>query len=553
VFLCVNSSSLAQLVEELVMAGNKAYSVSDYEKAAMYLETAIKTDKLLPTNVYLILGQSYEALHKYDSAVLLFTSMGERATQSICLELISILAEKMSKVNEARGVWNKLHQKYPNSIENYIGIYKILIVEGDNRSAIDSLKRAMSLFPQYDPIYFYKELCVCFLRMKAYDNIAKLYNESNQTTKCDSTYFYLISDIIDSLVAYKQEDLVRTLLNQQSNLNCLDENKRYKILKSYLAMGDTDAAVESGNKLLELNPSNVNYYYEIALLEEKRGSTIRALHVYKQLYDNFGNNIDTKKFLDLFLAVSNKYQKEGKYQTAIAILSSIPTILSNDPRIKFALAKQYKLIGDVDNARKYAESSLGEYINQQKTNQMDTNIYLNACLCYLVMEDLTKAEGEFQKHLNRSDKTGKEEAVRKLREFASENINKPDAEYLLKKYYEQTTEIAVHSQSMPIEKPKLIGQMSLESFSESNKINPEPDKSYILVHSQIPNLRFDSNRKIVKVNQITSGDWELWLPVGTHILKFDADGFQRLELPPMNFGKKRSYEIRIRFAPPETE
>ena len=92
---------------------------------------------------------------------------------------------------------------------------------------------------------------------------------------------------------------------------------------------------------------------------------------------------------------------------------------------------------------------------------------------------------------------------------------------------------------------QLNKQMKVDSLWESQKINTESDKSYLLVHSQIPNLRFESNRLIEKVNQLSSGDWEVWLPYGTHILKIDAEGFQRLELPATNFGKKRSYEMNI--------
>jgi hypothetical protein len=88
--------------------------------------------------------------------------------------------------------------------------------------------------------------------------------------------------------------------------------------------------------------------------------------------------------------------------------------------------------------------------------------------------------------------------------------------------------------------------MALDTLYESTKVNTEPDKAYIHVSSQVPNLRFDSNRKIDKVTPISSGDWGVWLPGGTHILKIDADGYQRLELPAYVFSKKRSYEIRIK-------
>ena len=87
--------------------------------------------------------------------------------------------------------------------------------------------------------------------------------------------------------------------------------------------------------------------------------------------------------------------------------------------------------------------------------------------------------------------------------------------------------------------------MKVESFGESRKINTETDKSLVLVHSQVQNLRFDSNRKIERVNQVSSSDWEVWLPAGTHILKLDAEGFERLELPVQNYGRKKAYELKI--------
>jgi hypothetical protein len=89
-------------------------------------------------------------------------------------------------------------------------------------------------------------------------------------------------------------------------------------------------------------------------------------------------------------------------------------------------------------------------------------------------------------------------------------------------------------------------RMAVDSLWESMKVITEPGKAYVLVHSQIPNLRFESNRNIEKVVPISSGDWGLWLPAGTHILKIAAEGFQRLEIPPRNFATRRSYEMNIK-------
>ena len=88
--------------------------------------------------------------------------------------------------------------------------------------------------------------------------------------------------------------------------------------------------------------------------------------------------------------------------------------------------------------------------------------------------------------------------------------------------------------------------MVLDTLFESSKVNPESDKAYIHVSSQVPNLSFDSNRKIERAKKISSGDWEVWVPGGTHMLKIEAEGYERLELPAYVFGKKRSYEMRIK-------
>jgi hypothetical protein len=212
------------------------------------------------------------------------------------------------------------------------------------------------------------------------------------------------------------------------------------------------------------------------------------------------------------------------------------------------VAKQFYLENNTIRAKSYADSSLKRYKQHQDENPIYISSYIDAGLCYLLMNDLTNAEGEFQKHFNRADNSGKKEAVRRLEELIRENVNKPDAEYLLRKYYGQlSTELPITQTDSSISRStKFVKQMMIESFGESSKINTEQDKAYILIHSQIPFLRFDSNRNIYQVNQLSSGDWELWLPAGTHILKISANGFQILELPPMNFGKKRSYEMTIR-------
>jgi len=91
----------------------------------------------------------------------------------------------------------------------------------------------------------------------------------------------------------------------------------------------------------------------------------------------------------------------------------------------------------------------------------------------------------------------------------------------------------------------LNGQMGYEGPDPSTRINTDADKSIIHVTSRIPNLRFDSNRGILKVVKLSSGDWDVLVSPGTHIFKIVADDYESLVLPPFNYQKLKLYEIRV--------
>lgn len=77
-------------------------------------------------------------------------------------------------------------------------------------------------------------------------------------------------------------------------------------------------------------------------------------------------------------------------------------------------------------------------------------------------------------------------------------------------------------------------------------INPEQDKSCLIVHSEITNLRVTSNNQIIDIDKKSSSDYWVWLAPGTHVLKFDAEGFMTLTFGPNTFARKRTYEMTVR-------
>jgi len=89
-------------------------------------------------------------------------------------------------------------------------------------------------------------------------------------------------------------------------------------------------------------------------------------------------------------------------------------------------------------------------------------------------------------------------------------------------------------------------QMAMDSVWESSKLNVvHPDRALIIIHSQVPNLKFDEPNKDLTVEQVGSGDWNIYLTPGTARLKINAEGFQQLELSPKNFQRKQTYELKI--------
>jgi hypothetical protein len=89
-------------------------------------------------------------------------------------------------------------------------------------------------------------------------------------------------------------------------------------------------------------------------------------------------------------------------------------------------------------------------------------------------------------------------------------------------------------------------QMVLDSVWESTKLNVTyPEKALVIIHSQVPDLTFDEPNRNLKVEAVGSGDWNVYLTPGTARLKINAGGYQQLELRPVNFKRKQSYEMKI--------
>jgi tetratricopeptide (TPR) repeat protein len=259
---------------------------------------------------------------------------------------------------------------------------------------------------------------------------------------------------------------------------------------------------------------------------------------------------------DALLRVSRLADAKGNYLLALRPMEryvSLPIVeLQLDSLV---LGKERVMIlkyvsGQIREAQQVARDLAKQLSRMYDKDPLLYELLVHRAICYFVVDDIVGAESDLRTHSRRANDPKRRDGADLLRTFAARDINKPDVLSAINKFY---GDLATPPTPTPVTvvAPTLLVRMALESFGESGKVNPESDKSFVHVRSLIPMLRFDSNRVIHKVDQTGTGDWELWLPAGTHILKLDAPGFQRLELPPMNFARKRSYEISIRKAAEE--
>jgi hypothetical protein len=104
--------------------------------------------------------------------------------------------------------------------------------------------------------------------------------------------------------------------------------------------------------------------------------------------------------------------------------------------------------------------------------------------------------------------------------------------------------VASSAMAQPLNK-----QMKIDTlYLIPDEVVSEQGSSIIHLSSQVPDLMVESDRRVDDIKQKSSGDWDIWIPFGTHRLTIKAKGFQSLELEPRNYQNKRGYRLVISVA-----
>jgi len=74
----------------------------------------------------------------------------------------------------------------------------------------------------------------------------------------------------------------------------------------------------------------------------------------------------------------------------------------------------------------------------------------------------------------------------------------------------------------------------------------DPDVGILIVESVIPNLSFESNMGIIKVNHDRPGEWILYLFPGTNLITFKAEGYRTVSDVRLVVPKKRARKVEVK-------
>lgn len=95
-----------------------------------------------------------------------------------------------------------------------------------------------------------------------------------------------------------------------------------------------------------------------------------------------------------------------------------------------------------------------------------------------------------------------------------------------------------------------FGQMRLSPLGELPQVVRASTHSVLVVRSEIPNIRIESNSLIRRMEKISPSEWRLYLEPGRQIITVHAENYISEKLNVFNFRAKRAYELRVLEAKP---
>ena len=226
-----------------------------------------------------------------------------------------------------------------------------------------------------------------------------------------------------ALIKDAQQNLTEATLFAEKAVTLDPENKWYLLLLGdfYKNLRRYDDASEVINKMIALNPENIENYYELASVHILNNDLKKAIAVYDGLEKKYGPKEDIiiqkqKIYLEMnntdaaideiqklvtaypgqvkYLGVlAELYQKVGESEKALETYKKINEIDPNNPFVQLSLAEYYERAGEKENAQKALRKAF-------ENPDLDIDTKIKILLNFYNITEREKSELDFALELN---------------------------------------------------------------------------------------------------------------------------------------------------------
>jgi tetratricopeptide (TPR) repeat protein len=313
----------------------------------------------------------------------------------------------LGNIEEAGRLFNKCLEINPSDDASMYELAKIKIGQNNPDEALELLEKAVSVDPSND--YYQVLYASLLLSLDKYSEASKVFRKLTETNPFNLDYYNQLA--ISYLYDGKTDDAIKVYNDLESKIGVTeeismkkysiyiqakkidkaqieienlikqfpDESKYYSILAElYLDNGMKEKALETYNKILEIDPGNPYIHISLADYYKKNGDTVKSFEELKAGFSNPNLDIDTKIQILLNYYTITEIYSDLKEQ-AFELSKILITVHATDP-------KSWSMYGDFLYQDKQYEAARDVF---RKVISIDSSKYL-------VWEQLLFAESQLE-------------------------------------------------------------------------------------------------------------------------------------------------------------
>lgn len=344
--------------DQCINYGNSYFGLEKYEEAIEKYEMAIQIDEYYSSNIYFKLGMAYFAINDYENAIekiekYLFYEPGDLDAN---IELVNCYLA-LDNFIKAYNIMEKVVENHPDDFDAYdMKGYVMEFVE--NRDQVEIFyKKVRAKFPE--SLEAWLNIGIYYHDLGLYHEAVAAFEEAYETFPEESLVNAWLSSSLsktghnEHAIQYAQAaiDMEPSAINYNTMGNILIDQTKYLEAIPYF-----DKAHQVMDTLEDTYSVNMMYAY----LSAKRYQ--KAIEYGLSVMD------DLKDSYQIPEMIAYAYQQKDHYSNAIDYLNVAKKRGMEESRLAYALAENYYLLGDYEQAEAYIDECL--YYNLDDYNAL---------------------------------------------------------------------------------------------------------------------------------------------------------------------------------------